>query len=516
MHNSRMTSRKNQGDPRDHVNGRDLADLIAGSDRLDPQTQLPLPEDQIVSMKEEKDQRTQAETHGNNEEILEAHHDTHGPDAQSSDDSYTDESDKTSTTPINESQEIDKDLRPELRDRAEVIGSSVRWFTGWCVRFIILIGAAYLAALAFGKLWAGVLPVLLSLIVCTMLWPVVRTLRNLRVPNALAVFTTILGFFAVVIGVFWAIAPSAVDQSRTLINQATDGVQKVQEWLQGPPLNLQESQFNEGLEKATQWLEERAGEITSQLAAAGSATVSAMATLLVMLVLTFFFLKDGEKFLPMIRRVTGRRVGWHLTEVLTRCWNTLGGFIRTQAIVSFIDAFFIGLGLVILNVPLAGVLAVLTFFAGFIPIVGAITAGALSVLIALVANGLTNALLVLALIILVQQLESNVLQPVLQSRAMNVHPVVILLAVTIGSTLFGIVGAFLAVPVAAMIMVVLRYMGDLTDLATGERTAQDIDFATTAGSLTAERSEQNTQRWLDLRKNILNNQILNQLRGNDK
>ena len=476
---------------------------------MDTQSQLPLPdEDGIVERTAETETREQAKEYDNTEELLEAKEEANEVGKK--------DSRNEDMTPIAAPAEVDDNLRPELRDRAEVIGSSVRWFTGWCVRFIIIIGAAYVASLAFGKLWSGFLPIILSLIVCTVLWPVVRTLRKFKVPNALAVLLSILGFFAVVIGVFWAIAPSAVSQGRNLISQANDGVQQVQEWLQGPPLNLQESQFNEALEKATQWIQEQSGVLASELAAAGTATVSATATFVVMLVLTFFFLKDGERFLPTVRRVTGRRVGWHLTEVLTRCWNTLGGFIRTQAIVSFIDAFFIGVGLIILGVPLAGALAVLTFFAGFIPMVGAFAAGTISVLIALVANGLTNALLVLGLILLVQQLEGNILQPVLQSRAMNVHPVVILLAVTVGGTLFGIIGAFLAVPVAAMIMVVLRYMGDLTDLATGEKTSKDIKFATMAGSLTGERSEQNTRRWLDLRDSLMKGQLLSSLRKNDK
>src|SRR5699024_10108858 len=145
-------------------------------------------------------------------------------------------------------------------------------------------------------------------------------------------------------------------------------------------------------------------------------------TLVLVLVLTFFFIKDGPKFLPFVRRIAGRNAGRHLTEVLTRSWNTLGGFVRTQAIVSFVDAFFIGLALVILGVPLAWALAVITFLAGFIPIVGAITAGALAVLIALVANGLTTAIIVLVVIIAVQQRERDILQPLLQSRAMHLHP----------------------------------------------------------------------------------------------
>ena len=161
-----------------------------------------------------------------------------------------------------------------------------------------------------------------------------------------------------------------------------------------------------------------------------------------------------------------------------RSWNTLSGFIRTQAIVSLVDAVFIGLGLLILGVPLAPVLAVITFFGGFIPIIGAFTAGALAVIIALVSGGVTKALLVLGLVILVQQVEGNVLQPILQSRSMGLHAAIVLLAVAVGGTLFGIVGAFLAVPVAAVAAVWLRYWAEMVSLRTGEITADDIQIAT--------------------------------------
>ena len=130
---------------------------------------------------------------------------------------------------------------------------------------------------------------------------------------------------------------------------------------------------------------------------------------------------------------------------------------------SLIDAVFIGAGLLILGVPLAPVLAILTFIGGFIPIVGAFVAGALAVLVALVANGLTTAIIVLIIILAVQQIEGNVLQPVLQSKSMKLHAVIVLLAVAAGSSLYGIVGAFLAVPVAAVAAVVIRYIGEQID-----------------------------------------------------
>jgi predicted PurR-regulated permease PerM len=164
----------------------------------------------------------------------------------------------------------------------------------------------------------------------------------------------------------------------------------------------------------------------------------------------------------------GHPAGAHIGEVLQRMWNALGGFIRTQAIVSFVDASLIGIGLLVLQVPLAGVLIVITFLGGFIPIVGAFVAGALAVLIALVSNGFTTALIVLAIIIAVQQLEGNVLQPWLQAKSMDLHAVIVLLAVTLGGSLFGITGAFLAVPAAATIAVILRYLNEQVALRAGE------------------------------------------------
>lgn len=163
----------------------------------------------------------------------------------------------------------------------------------------------------------------------------------------------------------------------------------------------------------------------------------------------------------------------HVAEVLSRMWGTLGGFIRTQALVSLVDAVLIGIGLVVLGVPLAYVLAIITFVGGFVPIVGAFVAGALAVLIALVSNGLVTALIVLAIIVAVQQLEGNILQPWLQSKSMNLHAVVVLLAVTLGGTVFGVVGAFLAVPATACGAVAIRYYGEQVRARTDD--PEDVD-----------------------------------------
>ena len=367
---------------------------------------------------------------------------------------------------------------PGKTDRAAILGQDGRWAAGWALRFIIMVAAGYLLWRGLALVWEGLLPVLLAIIVSTVLWPPVRWLRKHKVPSALSVVIVLVTFFAILGGIFTAMAPSITTQSRDLAEQATKGIEQLQQWIQGPPLNIDLGHYNDIINQVSTFLQDRVTDIASRVVSGISTAGSIVVTFVLMLVLTFFFLKDGEGFLPMIRRTTGHNVGWHLTEMLTRIWNTLSGFIRVQAIISFVDAVCIGIGLLVLHVPLAPALAVITFFASFIPIVGALVAGALAVIIALVSNGVTNALLVLLIIIAVQQLEGHILQPVLQSKAMNLHAAIVLLSVTIGSTMFGVVGAFLAVPVAATLSVLVRYHFELVALRAGEITIDDIEMAT--------------------------------------
>lgn len=379
-------------------------------------------------------------------------------------------------------------------DRTEVIADGVKVLAGWCMRLLIIAAASFVVFYLVSKFWGGLLPIILAIIVCTVLWGPNVALRKLGLHRALAALLTILGFFGAFGALIWAVAPDVARQSQTLYFQAFEGIQQLQIWAQGPPLNLDSDELAIQLNRAVQWVQERSGMIAGEIFSGIGAATSAIVTLGIVLVLTFFFLKDGDNFLPWVRSIVGRRAGWHLTEWLTRSWNTLGGFIRAQAIVSLVDAFFIGLGLVILGVPMALALAVLTFIAGFIPIVGAFVAGTLAVLVALVSLGFTEAIITLVIILAVQQLEGNILSPMLQSKAMNLHPVVVLISVTLGGSLFNIIGAFLAVPFAAMVAVLLRYLQDVTALRAGEKTAEDIEFATFAGSISGKYSEKEGQK----------------------
>lgn len=385
----------------------------------------------------------------------------------------------------------DPEDQPARIDRSVVIGDSLRQVAMWCLRLLLIIVAGYVGWLILGQLWRGVLPVILALIVCTVLSAPNMWLRKLKFPPAAAAATTIIIFFAAIAGVFWLIAPSIARQSQTLYYQVFDGILSVQLWLQGEPFNLDSDDLANFFNEVAGWLQNQAGTIAGEIFSGLGMATSVIITLGVVLVLTFFFLKDGDRFLPWARQAVGETAGWHLTELLTRAWTTLAGFIRAQAIVSAVDAVFIGIGLVIVGVPMAFALSVITFVAGFIPIVGAFTAGALAVLIALVSLGFTEAVIVLIIVVAVQQLEGNILSPMLQSKAMNIHPVMVLLSVTVGGTLFGIIGAFLAVPVAAMIAVAFRYFQDLTSLRAGEKAPEDITYISPYGVYAARHAADN-------------------------
>lgn len=374
-------------------------------------------------------------------------------------------------------------------DRGRVLGEAMMVTSRWAGRFIIVSVAVAILFWVLSKIWVGVFPVILALIVATVLSQPVGWMTRRGVPSGLAAGLTLLLSLGLVAGVIAAIAPSIASQSSDVVDRASEGIVQVREWLSGPPVNLANEQVDNAIGEATKWLQERASDIASGVFTGVSAVTSGFVTLMLVVVLTFFFIKDGPNFLPWVRRVAGRTGGRHLTELLTRAWVTLGGFIRTQAIVSAVDAFFIGLGLVVLGVPLAPALAILTFMAGFIPIIGAVVAGGLAVLVALVSNGWVTALWVLGIVLLVQQLEGNVLQPLLQSRSMEMHPGIILLSVAAGGTLFGIPGAFLAVPIAATVVVALRYFSEQVDLRTGDLHPGDLRLATPEGAITARDGE---------------------------
>jgi putative heme transporter len=361
------------------------------------------------------------------------------------------------------------------RGRGTAIGEGLTWAARWSLRVILVSAGAYLIWMVIGLLWSVIFPVILAVIVTAVLWPPVAWLRKHRFPPALASATVLLVGMIILAGLIALIATSVAGSIPEITRSASSGLTAIQQWLAGPQVDFARGELDAVLQSITTQLQQSLSTITTGVLAGLGSVASGVVTALLTLVLVFLFLKDGPRFLPWLRGVAGEGAGGHLAEVLRRVWGTISDFIRVQALVALVDSVLIGMGLGILGVPLALPLAVITFVGAFIPIVGAIVAGALGVLVALVSNGFTTALIVLAIIVAVQQLEGNVMQPILQGRSLRLHAAVVLLAVTAGGTLFGIAGAFLSVPVAATGAVVLRYLSERIDARAGNETAPRVD-----------------------------------------
>lgn len=379
--------------------------------------------------------------------------------------------------------------RSEDDDKSRILGRDAIALAKTSLVFILIVAGLALVGYLLRFIWVGLLPVILAILVSTVLYPVAAWLRSKGFAPALAAVATLLGAFAIFVGIFSAMAPVVTKQGGTLIQQAESGIGELTKLMNNLPFGIQPEQVQSVTDDAMTFVKNQASNIANGVITGVSTASTIVVSVVIMLFVTFFIIKDGDRFLPWLRKYTGYSAGWHLTELLTRVWSTLAGFIQAQAAVAFVDAVFIGLGLWALQVPLAFVLAVITFFASFIPIIGAFTAGALAVIIALVSHGLTTALLALGLIILVQQLEGNVLQPMLQSKAMGLHATVVLLSVTVGSALAGIVGAFLAVPAAASFAVIFKYHQQMASLRAGEIGLDDIAISTGSGSSDEEKQK---------------------------
>ena len=355
--------------------------------------------------------------------------------------------------------------------RGERLRSATRRIAIVSAELLLIVGAVVVIGYVVGALWGVLLPVVLGLLISTVLWPPTRFLRRHGWPPALAAAVVLVGALALFGGLIALIAPQVADQAGELASQTVAALDNVQKWLEGPPFNIGEDQIGNAIDTVIARLQENATDIAGYALTTASSIGNGLLNLVLALVLAFFFIKDGPRWTPWLAAQTGPRAAPHVIALSQKTWSTLSEFIKQQAFVGFIDAFFIGLGLLIFGVPLVIPLSVITFLGAFIPIIGAFVAGAFAVLIALVSEGFTTALIILIIVLAVQQLEGNVLQPIIQGRGFNLHAAVVILAVTAGGGLAGITGAFLAVPVAALIAVIYRYVRDQLDQREPEVTA---------------------------------------------
>jgi predicted PurR-regulated permease PerM len=321
------------------------------------------------------------------------------------------------------------------------------------LRLLVVGVGVVLLARGAAQLMMVVLPVIIALLLTTLLQPAARWLqaRHWRPAPASAAVTllALLVFF----GLWALIIPGVLSQSDDLFTNVQDGARQAVGVLE--PLGVGRADVDKAIDDGLKSVQGSA--VANEVMSGAILLTQWAAAVILIVVLTFFFVKDGGRLWEWVLELFHEDRQPVLREVGERSWTALSAYVQGVFLVATIDAVLIGTALLIVGVPVALPLIVLTFVAAFFPVVGAFVAGAAAVLVALVANGLGAALVILAVIVAVQQLEGNVFYPVVVGRKLQLHPVGILLALTAGGVLAGVVGAFLAVPIAAVTGAVLHY-----------------------------------------------------------
>ena len=336
-----------------------------------------------------------------------------------------------------------------VRERVVAAVPAGVWIAGawsWPLIGLGIVGLAVLALLV--TLREVTIPVVVALLLTGLLWPA-RRFIDARAPKAVAVLVPFLGLLAAIAGLLTLVVLTVRAGSSDFASHVLRSYRQLLAFLQGPPFSISQSQVADAIRSAEDALRNNSSRILSGALTGADFAGHFVIGLLLTLFLTLFLLIDAPRIWRWVLRLVPERARAAIDGAGGAAWLSIGEYSRAQVIVALTDGIGVGIIAAVLQVPFAVPIGVLVFLGAFIPIIGSVTAGSLAVLVALAYNGPVNALLMLAGVLLVNQVESHVLHPLLMGGAVRLHPIAVVLAVASGSILAGIVGALFAVPITA-------------------------------------------------------------------
>ncbi|MGI8645983.1 MAG: AI-2E family transporter [Nocardioides sp.] len=357
---------------------------------------------------------------------------------------------------------------------------SIDLAAAWGWRFLVIVAAGLVILRALSMFALVTLPLVVALLIAALCSPVVWLMQRVGIPRGLAALLVVLGGLASVIVLLTFAGQQVATGATDLASQTVKGLDEVKDWLRTGPLNASESQINDYIESAQKAITDRTddGQIFAQLTSFGTALSHLFAGLFIVLFSTYFFLADGARIWAWTVRLAPRAARERVDSSGRVAWVSLTQFVRATVIVAFTDALGIAIVAAVLGVPFVLAIGVLVFLGAFVPMVGATVAGTVAILVALVDQGPFTALLMMAGVIVIQQIEGHILQPFLMGRWVSLHPLGVIVAIGIGVIVAGIAGALVAVPLAATANAVVQHLAEHThvgDHDPEQELEQDLD-----------------------------------------
>ncbi|MGP3980825.1 AI-2E family transporter [Streptomyces sp. KR80] len=331
-----------------------------------------------------------------------------------------------------------------MQTEPPLLPRGARRTAAWCGVLLLVSGVAAIVIWLCVVLKAAVTPVLLALLGTALLGPLHRRLLGLRLNRSLAAALTCVALIAVVGGAGYIVASALIDSGDQIIASLKEAAQDVADHAGAAGTSLDDLASN-----AKDLIGKFGGTAASGLLTGFSLVGHLIATSILALFLTFFFLRDADRAAGLLQSLAPRGAAPHLEAAVRRAVQAVEGFMRGTTVIALIDAIFITVGMLILRVPGALGLGALVFVGAYIPYLGAFISGTVAILVALADRGLAIALWALGVVLAVQVIEGHVLQPMIQSRTVQMHPAMVMIAITAGASLAGILGMLLAVPLAA-------------------------------------------------------------------
>ena len=334
----------------------------------------------------------------------------------------------------------------------------------WSWRLIVIAIASGGVAAAIWHFRVLTIPLVIALLISALATPLVRLLARLGIPRGLSAGVTVLFGLALVVGLLTFVGNQVAAGASDLADQVAGGLGEIRRWLQTGPIDASDSQINDWIASAQKTITERSkhiqiGQVTEWPTAVGHV----VAGMFIVLFATYFFLADGHRIWAWLVRIFPRAAREAADSSGRVAWVSLTQFVRATVIVALVDAGGIMIGALALGVPLVLPIGVLVFLGAFVPMVGATLAGLVATLVALVTVGPVKALIMLAVVVGVQEVEAHVLQPLVLGRFVSVHPLGVIVAIGAGVILAGPAGALIAVPLAAVANAVVAHLGRLAD-----------------------------------------------------
>ncbi|RSS78401.1 AI-2E family transporter [Streptomyces sp. WAC06614] len=338
---------------------------------------------------------------------------------------------------------------------SSLLPEPVRRLAAWCVVFLLLTGVAAVLVWLCTVFRTAVTPVLLALLGTALLGPLYRRLIRMRVNRSLAAALTCLAVVVVFGGAAYVVASVLVNTGDQIIVSLRRAGEDLAGHLGAAGTSLEDLAAN-----AKDLLTKFGGTAASGVIAGISVVGEVIAEAVLALLLSFFFLRDGDRAVLTLRSLAPRQAGDMLEAMARRAFEAVEGFMRGTTFIALIDALCIGIGLLVLRVPGAVGLAALVFVGAYIPYLGAFVSGTVAVLVAFADRGWFIGLWALGVVLAVQVLEGHVLQPMIQSRTVQMHPAVVMLAITAGAGVAGILGMLLSVPLTAAAFGIISELRD--------------------------------------------------------